>query len=85
MNRFTPCLSILPPAQQRLWPMLAQASKLGFVLYGGTAIALGWVTANPWILTFFLTGLLIERPFAQHFPLWPMPRRFRIRAMRGWR
>lgn len=40
MNRFTPCLNILPPAQQRLWPMLAQASKLGFVLYGGTAIAL---------------------------------------------
>ena len=31
---------MLPPAQQRLWSMLAPAAKLGFVLYGGTAIAL---------------------------------------------
>ncbi|MBV1707852.1 MAG: nucleotidyl transferase AbiEii/AbiGii toxin family protein [Hyphomicrobiales bacterium] len=31
---------ILPPAQLRLWPKLAGAAQLGFVLYGGTAIAL---------------------------------------------
>ncbi len=37
---FTPCLDILPPAQRRLWPELAPALDLGFVLYGGTAIAL---------------------------------------------
>lgn len=37
---FTPCLAILPPAQQRLWPELRPAAKLGFALYGGTAIAL---------------------------------------------
>jgi len=37
---FKPCLHILPPAQKRLWPMLANAVNLGFTLYGGTAIAL---------------------------------------------
>jgi Nucleotidyl transferase AbiEii toxin, Type IV TA system len=40
IRTFTPCLSILPPAQQQLWPSLRPASQLGFVLYGGTAIAL---------------------------------------------
>ena len=37
---FQPCLSILPPAQQLLWPLLRPVSQLGFTLYGGTAIAL---------------------------------------------
>lgn len=32
--------SILPPPQQILWPELAVATQHGFVLYGGTAIAL---------------------------------------------
>jgi hypothetical protein len=36
---FEPCLDILPPAQQRLWPELSQTPQ-GFTLYGGTAIAL---------------------------------------------
>lgn len=41
MNRFFhPHREILPPAQQRLWPLLQPAAGLGFVLYGGTAIAL---------------------------------------------
>lgn len=31
---------MLPLAQQRLWPELRPAANLGFVLYGGTAIAL---------------------------------------------
>ena len=35
-----PRLEILPLAQQRLWPELANVSDEGFVLYGGTAIAL---------------------------------------------
>jgi len=39
-GKFKPCLKILPPAQQRLWPELKAATDLGFVLYGGTAIAL---------------------------------------------
>ncbi len=37
---FKPCMSILPAIQQRLWPDLAPTKRLGFVLYGGTAIAL---------------------------------------------
>ena len=37
---FKPCMGILPPAQQQLWPELRPAAGLGFVLYGGTAIAL---------------------------------------------
>jgi len=39
-GRFEPRLSILPEAQKRLWPVLVAAPRLGFVLYGGTAIAL---------------------------------------------
>lgn len=37
---FKPRLDILPPAQLQLWPELRSAHELGFVLYGGTAIAL---------------------------------------------
>src|SRR5580692_1671241 len=36
---FVPRLDILPDAQQRLWPELAQTPD-NFTLYGGTAIAL---------------------------------------------
>ncbi len=37
---FRPRMDILPVAQRQLWPQLAPACRLGFVLYGGTAIAL---------------------------------------------
>ena len=37
---FKPCTSVLPRAQQQLWPELGAAVAMGFVLYGGTAIAL---------------------------------------------
>ena len=37
---FKPRLDTLPTAQQRLWPQLHPVAALGFVLYGGTAIAL---------------------------------------------
>jgi hypothetical protein len=39
-SAFTPHFEILPPAQRSLWPALAPAAQFGFVLYGGTAIAL---------------------------------------------
>lgn len=39
-SRFTPHLHTLPDAQQLLWNQLRPALDLGFVLYGGTAIAL---------------------------------------------
>lgn len=35
-----PRLDILPPVQQQLWPSLRGLAAAGFVLYGGTAIAL---------------------------------------------
>lgn len=37
---FRPRLDILPAAQRTLWPDLRPVQDLGFVLYGGTAIAL---------------------------------------------
>lgn len=37
---FKPALGILPPNQRALWDSLGAARKLGFVLYGGTAISL---------------------------------------------
>ena len=40
IGTFTPHLEILPSAQRQVWPALRPASHLGFVLYGGTAIAL---------------------------------------------
>ena len=40
IDRFTPRLELLPDQQKRLWAELRPASTLGFVLYGGTAIAL---------------------------------------------
>ena len=39
-NTFQPQFDILTPAQQVLWPDLNEASRMGFVLYGGVAIAL---------------------------------------------
>lgn len=39
-GRFDPKTNILPPAQQEIWPLLAPARRLSFVLYGGTAVAL---------------------------------------------
>ncbi len=37
---FAPRLDILPQPQRRLWPSLRGLASAGFVLYGGTAIAL---------------------------------------------
>jgi hypothetical protein len=40
MKTFAPFLKALPDAQQKIWPSLSPVVPLGFVLYGGTAIAL---------------------------------------------
>jgi len=40
MNAFNPHFEILPPSQQYIWPLLVAAQYAGFVLYGGTAVAL---------------------------------------------
>jgi hypothetical protein len=38
--RLDPRTDILPKTQQEIWPLLAPAPRLSFVLYGGTAVAL---------------------------------------------
>jgi hypothetical protein len=40
MSTFEPFLDILPEKQLQYWPKIQSLSKLDFVLYGGTAIAL---------------------------------------------
>ncbi len=40
MSKFIPRLEILPDEQKKIWPYLEPASTHGFILYGGTAIAL---------------------------------------------
>lgn len=40
MSRLSPRLDVLPAAQQAIWPHLRDVKRLGWVLYGGTAIAL---------------------------------------------
>lgn len=40
MTTFQPHWQVLPPAQRDIWPRLAASSRLGLVLYGGTAAAL---------------------------------------------
>lgn len=54
MNRFKPCLDILPPAQRRLWTELETVPP-HFVLYGGTAIALRLGHRQSIDLDFFST------------------------------
>ncbi len=40
MNAFAPRFEILPAAQRALWPRLSPLRSAGFVLYGGTGLAL---------------------------------------------
>ncbi len=40
LERFEPKTGLLPKPQQEIWPLLAPAAALSFVLYGGTAVAL---------------------------------------------
>jgi hypothetical protein len=40
MRQFAPRTEILPAEQKRLWPELRPAQELGYVLYGGTSVAL---------------------------------------------
>ena len=39
-DRLEPRTSVLPAAQQEIWPLLSPAPGLSLVLYGGTAVAL---------------------------------------------
>ena len=65
---FAPKLSVLPEAQRKLWPELAQVPK-HFVLYGGTAVALHYGHRASVDFDFFTSepvdpdGLMRSLPF----------------------
>ena len=40
MTVLVPWMEILPTQQREIWPLLKPTVALGFVLYGGTAVAL---------------------------------------------
>lgn len=58
----------LPPAQQQLWPLLAPVAELGFVLYGGTAIALRLGHRPSVDFDFFSSQPLDRRAMAMALP-----------------
>lgn len=58
IERFKPNLEVLPEEQKALWPMLSQLKYLGFVLYGGTALALQYGHRKS-----------VDFDFFNHFPL----------------
>jgi len=64
---FKPCMDILPPAQQRLWPLLKATGELGFVLYGGTAIALR-LAHRPSVDFDFITEKPLDRDALMALP-----------------
>ncbi len=68
ITRFEPSFSILPEAQKRLWPALAPAQGLGFVLYGGTAIALRLGHRRSVDFDFFSDRPLDKRALTAAFP-----------------
>ena len=65
---FPPRMEILPPAQRQLWPNLKPASALGFVLYGGTAIALRLGHRASIDFDFFLEKPLNRTAISAAFP-----------------
>jgi hypothetical protein len=69
MHVFPPHLAILPPEQQGVWPHLAPLQALGFVLYGGTAIALRLGHRLSIDFDFFNDQPLNQKLLLQYLPL----------------
>jgi len=68
-RRFKPRLDILPASQRRTWPELQGVAALGFVLYGGTAIALRLGHRTSVDFDFFTDKALHRRALQSAFPL----------------
>lgn len=68
IKRFAPRMEILPAAQASLWQDLRQAPELGFVLYGGTAIALRLGHRSSVDFDFFCERALQRDELRQAFP-----------------
>jgi len=65
---FVPSMQTLPAAQQKLWPELRAAAKLGFCLYGGTAIALRLGHRESIDFDFFSDNALDREALRANFP-----------------
>jgi hypothetical protein len=68
MSPFNPRKDILPPAQRELWMELLPAQGLGFVLYGGTAIALRLGHRTSEDFDFFTERELHKEALSEAFP-----------------
>ena len=68
MKAFHPRLEILPDVQRRLWPTLAPLAQLGWVLYGGTAIALRYGHRVSVDFDFFSAQPLDRQALGQALP-----------------
>src|SRR5476649_2282591 len=66
--RFEPKTSGLPKAQQEIWPLLAPAAGLSFVLYGGTAVALHLGHRVSVDFDFFRSSPLDKKELEAFFP-----------------
>jgi hypothetical protein len=66
-DSFEPKTEILPEAQQEIWPLLAPAPGLSFVLYGGTAVALYLGHRNSVDFDFFKTEPLDKKDIEAAF------------------
>src|SRR6516225_405594 len=66
-RRFEPKTSILPKAQQEIWPLLAPALGLSFVLYGGTAVVLHLGHRTSVDFDFFRSALLDKKEVEASF------------------
>jgi hypothetical protein len=65
---FEPRIEILPPAQKEVWPQLAPAADLSFVLYGGTAVALHLGHRVSIDFDFFNSEPLVKTKIEASFP-----------------
>src|SRR5437899_12869077 len=63
-----PKTEILPKAQQEIWPLLAAAPGLSFVLYGGTAVALHLGHRTSIDFDFFRAEQLDKKDIETSFP-----------------
>ena len=72
MNAFVPKLECLPAGQRALWPELARVpSGLGFVLYGGTGLALRLGHRQSADFDFFTSESFSPRSLVQEVPWLP--------------
>lgn len=68
MKMFAPRLEILPPNQREIWALLRPVRDLGFVLYGGTAIALRLGHRQSVDFDFFSSGAIDRDRLRQDLP-----------------